>query len=144
MQFRFRAISNFTLRRGYRTVPVIGEGAARTTQFEDGRGPVFGAGFAPLGTEALVRVRPRVQAFAAIAVGVIWFTREVPVANSKAYNYTSELGGGLIWQCRPGRRLRFGYMFHHLSNGWSATQNPGLDGDVFYLGWEKTMGGTGQ
>jgi hypothetical protein len=72
---------------------------------------------------------------------MIWFTREVPVANSKAYNYTSALGGGLLWEYRARRRIRLGYMFHHLSNGWSATENPGLDGDVFYLGWESLVGG---
>lgn len=124
----------------YRTVTVFRDGASRQTQVPDGSGPVFGAGFSPLGTEAIVRVRPRVQVFAAMAVGVIWFTRAVPVANSKAYNYASELGGGVLWKCRPRWRLRLGYMFHHLSNGWSAEENPGLDGDVFYLGWERTVG----
>ena len=128
----------------YHTVTVIRGGVARETQVEDGSAPVLGIGFAPLGTEALLRVGSRVQGFAAIAVGVAWFTREVPVANSKAYNYTAELGGGVLWEYRPGRRLRFGYMFHHLSNAWSAVENPGLDGDVFYLGWERLVGGAGK
>ncbi|HEY2956031.1 MAG TPA: acyloxyacyl hydrolase [Candidatus Eisenbacteria bacterium] len=124
----------------YRTVTEIRDGTEHQTQVADGSAPVFGAGFAPLGTEALVRVDPRIQAFAAMAVGVVWFTREVPVANSKSYNYTVELGGGLLWECRPPHRLRIGYMFHHLSNGWSAVENPGLDGDVFYVGWETALG----
>ena len=123
----------------YRTTAVFRNGAWRRTQVADGSAPVFGVGFAPLGTEVLLGLGPRVHAFAATAVGVAWFTREVPVANSKAYNYTIELGGGLLWQLRPPHRLRIGYMFHHLSNGWSATENPGLDGDVFYAGWETTL-----
>ena len=125
----------------YHTVTEIRGGVPYRTQVEDGSAPVLGTGFAPLGTEAILRVRPRVQVFAAIAVGVMWFTREVPVANSKSYNYTSELGGGVLWEFSSGRRLRLGYMFHHLSNGWSAQENPGLDGDVFYVGWERMVGG---
>ena len=125
----------------YHWVTVIRGGAARRIQVEDGTAPVFGAGIAPLGSEALLRLTPRSQAFVSAAVGVAWFTREVPVANSKAYNYTSALGGGLVWEYSAGRRLRFGYMFHHLSNGWSAQENPGLDGDVFYIGWEAKVGG---
>jgi hypothetical protein len=128
----------------YHTAAVFQNGAYRQTHVEDGSAPVFGIGFAPLGTEALVRLGPRTTAFAAVAVGVAWFTREVPVPNSKAYNYTCELGGGLLWEYQPGRRLRFGYMFHHLSNAWSGEENPGLDGDVFYLGWERLVGTAGK
>ena len=128
----------------YRTVTVISGGTSHQTEVADGTAPVFGAGFSPLGTEALLRATPRVQGFGAIAVGVLWFTRDVPVANSKAYNYTIELGGGVLWEYKPQRRLRIGYMFHHLSNAWSAAENPGLDGDVFYLGWETAVGTAGK
>jgi hypothetical protein len=125
----------------YRTVTVTTGGTAHQTEVDDGAAPVYGIGFSPLGTEVLFRATPRLQGYAAMAVGVLWFTRDVPVANSKAYNYTIELGGGVLWEYQPRRRLRIGYMFHHLSNAWSATENPGLDGDVFYLGWETTVGG---
>ncbi len=30
-----------------------------------------------------------------------------------------------------------GYKFHHLSNGGTGTFNPGLDANVFYLGWGR-------
>jgi hypothetical protein len=125
----------------YRTITVIRGGATRRVQVENGTALVAGAGLSPLACEALLRLTPQVQIYCAAAVGMIWFTREVPVANSKAYNYTSALGGGLLWEYRARRRIRLGYMFHHLSNGWSATENPGLDGDVFYLGWESLVGG---
>ena len=128
----------------YHTAIAFRNGAPHTIEVADGTAPVFGIGFAPLGTEALLRVGPRAQAFAAVAVGVSWFTRDVPVANSKSYNYTIELGGGLLWEYRPGHRIRFGYMFHHLSNAWSAEENPGLDGDVFYLGVDRLLGKAGR
>lgn len=31
--------------------------------------------------------------------------------------------------------LRLGYRSHHLSNVYSAPENPGVDGNVFDLGW---------
>jgi hypothetical protein len=123
----------------YETVPMRQGGVTRQTQVVVGSGPVYGLGIAPLGTEVLLRTGSTFQAFAAVAVGVVWFTRAVPVANSKAYNYTIEMGGGLLWEYGQGRRVRFGYMFHHLSNAWSATENPGLDGDIFYVGIERTV-----
>jgi len=125
----------------YRTVTVIQGGTSRLRQVEDGRGPVLGAGVTPLGLEALLEVRPKLALFGAAGVGVIWFTREVPVANSRAFNYATEMGGGVLWEYRARRRLRFGYKFHHLSNNWTALANPGLDGDVFTVGWERTGGG---
>ena len=123
----------------YETVPMQRGGVTRQTQVVVGSGPVYGIGLTPLGTEALLRTGSTMQAFAAVAVGVVWFTREVPVANSKSYNYTIEVGGGLLWEYGRGRRMRFGYMFHHLSNAWSAVENPGLDGDIFYVGMERTL-----
>jgi Lipid A 3-O-deacylase (PagL) len=126
----------------YQTTVVRRGGVSRLAEVEDGRAPVYGFGLSPFGLEALVRTGPRIRLFGAVATGMVWFTREVPVANSRAFNYTFELGGGLLWEYEARRRLRFGYMFHHLSNAWTAEQNPGLDGDVFYIGWETAVGGS--
>jgi len=128
----------------YRTITVMQGGVSRSAEIEYGRGPVLGAGITPLGLEALVRIQPRIQLFGAVAVGTAWFTRDVPVGNSRDFNYTNEMGGGLLWEYRARRRLRLGYKFHHLSNNWTAVANPGLDGDVFYLGWETTVGRGGE
>ena len=126
----------------YRTAVVSQGGVSRLTEVADGTAPVYGFGFSPFGLEAQVRTGERVQLFGAVAAGMVWFTRDVPVANSRTFNYTFELGGGLLWEYGARKRLRFGYMFHHLSNAWTAEQNPGLDGDVFYLGWEVALGGS--
>ncbi len=126
----------------YQTALVRQGGVSRLTEVADGTAPVYGFGFSPFGLETQVRTGQRIQLFGAVATGMVWFTREVPVANSRAFNYTFELGGGLLWEYGARRRLRFGYMFHHLSNAWTAEENPGLDGDVFYIGWEVALGGS--
>jgi len=125
----------------YRMGIVTRGGVTYLTEVENGTAPVYGAGFSPLGLETRVRVAPRAQVFGAVAMGLIWFTRDVPVANSRSVNITAEMGFGLLWEYRDGRRMRFGYKFHHLSNSWTAEENPGLNANVFYVGWETAVGG---
>jgi hypothetical protein len=107
---------------------------------EDGRGPVAGFAVSPIGVEAQTRLAPRWRAYVAGAAGGVWFTREVPTAYSRAFNYTFEVGGGLLWQYRPGESLRVGYKFHHLSNLFTAPDNPGIDGAVFLVGFDRAIG----
>jgi hypothetical protein len=111
----------------------------RRFMIEDGRGPVAGFAGSPVGLEAQVRLRPRWRAYSAAAAGAVWFTREVPVAYSRAFNYTFEVGGGLLWQYGARDALRVGYKFHHLSNAYTAPNNPGIDGAVFLLGFEHAF-----
>ena len=119
----------------YRTVTA--PGGFRFT-VEDGRGPVAGFAISPIGLEARLRFGDRWRVYAASAAGAVWFTREVPVADSRVFNYTFEIGGGVLWQGRERTALRLGYKFHHLSNGYTSWQNPGIDGAVFLAGLERS------
>ena len=124
----------------YKSAIVVRGGQAQIVEVEDGTAPVYGAGFSPLGLEGRIRTAPHAQVFGALAIGLVWFTRDVPVANSRAVNITAEMGFGLLWEYSERQRMRFGYKFHHLSNSWTAVENPGLNGNVFYIGWEITVG----
>jgi lipid A 3-O-deacylase PagL len=125
----------------YKTGFVTQGGVTRLMEVQDGVAPVYGAGFSPLGLEGQLRVAPHGQVFGAIAMGLIWFTRDVPVANARDVNITAEMGFGLLWEYHERRRMRFGYKYHHLSNSWTAEENPGLNANVFYVGWETAVGG---
>jgi len=107
---------------------------------EDGRGPVAGFAMSPIGLEAQIRLASRWRAYAAGAAGGVWFTRAVPTAHSRAFNYTFEVGGGLLWQYRSRESLRVGYKLHHLPNLYTAPDNPGIDGAVFLLGFDRVIG----
>jgi lipid A 3-O-deacylase PagL len=124
----------------YKEAFVTQGGVTRLMEVEDGSAPVYGAGFSPLGLEGRLRTAPHGQVFGAMAMGLVWFTRDVPVANSRAVNLTAEMGFGLLWEYRERQRLRFGYKYHHLSNSWTAEENPGLNANVFYVGWETAVG----
>lgn len=120
----------------YATAVRVVNGTPQRVVVERGSGPVWGAGLAPLGIEVDMELDRRWSAYGAAAVGAVWFTRDVPVANSRDMNYTFQFGGGLLWEYHPGRWIRCGYQYHHLSNLDSAPENPGLDGNVIYVGWQ--------
>jgi hypothetical protein len=120
----------------YRTI----EGRGIRYEIEDGIGPVAGAGISPIAIQGQLKVSSRVRLYAGGAAGAIWFTRDVPVVESRAFNYTFEFGGGLRWQLRSRESLRIGWKFHHLSNAYSARQNPGLDAAVVVIGYSRTLG----
>lgn len=101
---------------------------------------VYGFALSPLGFESHIRFASRWRVYGACAAGVVWFTRDVPVVYSRAFNYTIEFGGGLQWRCRPGLWLKIGYKFHHLSNADTAPNNPGVDGNVFMIGLVREFG----
>jgi hypothetical protein len=109
--------------------------------FEDGRGPVTGFAVSPIGLEQQVSLTSRLRLYNAQAGGVVWFTRAVPDVYARSFNFTFEVGGGLLWRYHPRDSLRIGYKFHHLSNAYTARSNPGIDGAVFLVGIERTLGG---
>jgi hypothetical protein len=114
-------------------------GGARFT-VEEGRGPVTGFALSPIGIQTQLRIRSNWRAYLGGAAGVVWFTREVPVAESRAFNYTFEFGAGLRWEYRPRESLRIGVKLHHLSNADTAERNPGLDAAVVLVGYERALG----
>ena len=97
-------------------------------------GPVFGFGFSPLGAEVQRAISSHTRLFGAFAGGVMWFTRPTPTIFARKFNYTLEYGGGIQWRHSHRTAWRLGYKFHHLSNNYTAYDNPGLDGHVFFAG----------
>ena len=108
-----------------------------TIKERTGSGPVYGAGLSPIGLEV---VGPRIggaRLYVAGAAGGLWFTRETPEPNARSFNFTLEYGFGVRVPLRSGRSMVVGYKYHHLSNAWTAPRNPGLDGNVLYLGFVR-------
>jgi hypothetical protein len=99
-----------------------------------GYGPVYGAGIAPLALEVRGRLYRRLDLIVGGSLGFLIFTRNTPVPDARALNATFDAGVGLRFALDERRRIIAGYRFHHLSNAWSARQNPGLDAQLFYAG----------
>jgi opacity protein-like surface antigen len=107
---------------------------------ETGRGPVAGFALSPIGFESQLGLTARWRVYGGSALGAVWFTRDVPVPDSRSFNYTYEFSGGVQWEPHSGRFLRVGYKFHHLSNADTGVTNPGLNGNVLMIGMARRFG----
>ena len=129
-------------RNPYYTDRVVGVATSRRGEQvnlleQTGRGPVYGFGASPLGLELSGPRLRAVRPYLAAAAGALWFTRNTPEPEARRLNATFEVGVGLRVASGAHNDLLLGWKFHHLSNAWTAPYNPGLDGNVVYLGFQK-------
>jgi opacity protein-like surface antigen len=110
------------------------DGSLRRVKTETGRALVYGAGLSPFGLQAYLAQVRGARVFGGGAVGALWFTRDTPVPDSRRFNLTFEYGGGVELPISETRTVVAGYKFHHFSNAYTAPRNPGVDGNVLYLG----------
>lgn len=50
-------------------------------------------------------------------------------------NFLFDLGVGLRWETSSRGAVSIGYRFLHISNADTTSFNPGVDNNVFYLGY---------
>jgi len=95
---------------------------------------VYSGGAEPIGLQLNFRNNRRLQPFVNATGGFLYFTEQMPVANSSQYNFTFSFGGGveIFSKCKS---LLLGYRYHHISNGSTAALNPGIDLQMLSLGF---------
>lgn len=108
-------------------------------RIETGRGNVYGAGLVPFGLQAEARATRSADLYGMAAMGAVLFADAMPQDGARRLNFSIEFGGGLLVRTQSRHALQLGYKFYHLSNMYTARENPGLDGHMFYLGvrWQK-------
>ena len=132
--------SPLTLKYTGEIVPVALEIQPTQTYIINGKqvinpaGTIYGAGASPIGFQANFGQK-KVQPFANGSVGFLYFNQQVPIIGSSQFNYTVTVGLGAEFLQRSGRALTLGWKYHHLSNNYQATLNPGIDSSVFYVGF---------
>jgi hypothetical protein len=102
--------------------------------FPNGEGPDFGAGLAPVGLRFSLRLGQGILAFAEGSGGGVAFARAMPRPGARSLNFLGSAGAGLRLGKRDHRSYIVGYRFTHLSNAFTALENPGFNAHVFYLG----------
>lgn len=96
-----------------------------------------GMGLSPVGLKGYVNTTGSVRPYINGSFGGIAFNTDVPVTDSRRFNYMFEYGGGIDF-ARPGSSVvTVGFRFHHISNASTGNVNPGLDANVIYLGWRR-------
>ena len=134
------AIRPLTLKYTAEVVPVALEMQPAQVYFIGGEvlanpaGTIYGAGASPIGFQGNFG-RKSIQPFANGSVGFLRFNQQVPVIGSSQFNYTITIGVGAQFFRRAGRSFTVGWKYHHLSNNYQATLNPGIDSSVFYAGF---------
>jgi len=95
---------------------------------------VYGGGAEPIGFQLDFRNHRKVQPYVNVTGGFLYFTEQVPVTDSSQYNFTFSFGTGL--EILSGRHaFVVGYRYHHISNGYTAMFNPGIDSQIISFGF---------
>lgn len=99
---------------------------------------VYGFGITPVGFSFDFARTHEIHPFFEINGGIIASAEPIPVnvPDATALNFLVDFGGGVKW--RPlQKRYGFeaGYKFLHISNAFTTSVNPGVDNNIFYMGF---------
>lgn len=67
--------------------------------------------------------------------GMIAFTKDTPVPDSRRVNLTFDFGPGLYIPMNEGRAIKVGAWFYHFSDAFTAPRNPNMDTFLVYAGF---------
>lgn len=99
------------------------------------RKSVYGWGAAPIGLKFNFRRDRRLQPFGQATGGFIYFDEQVPLAGAARFNFTYDFSGGVQIVNSNRRAFTIGYKYQHISNGYRATFNPGVDVQMIFAGF---------
>jgi lipid A 3-O-deacylase PagL len=94
----------------------------------------YGGGGA-LGLQILPHNHWRYRPFFDVNGGLLAFTKQTPVPDSRRVNMTLDFGPGLCIPIDSRRSLKTGAQFFHFSNAWTARFNPGFDSFLVYVSY---------
>lgn len=99
------------------------------------RKSVYAWGLSPIGLKFNFRRNRRVQPFAQTTGGFLYFNEQVPIAGAARFNFTFDFSGGVQIVNSTRRAFTIGYKYQHISNGYRATFNPGVDVQMIFAGF---------
>ena len=97
----------------------------------------YGIGVLPLGFTALVPIVPHVRFQLRAAAGAVRLSQPVPVLEGRKFNFVAEASTGFEFRVSPSLALTAGMVFNHISNGGTATINPGMNSRMFEFGFVR-------
>lgn len=87
----------------------------------------YGVGASPLGLELGFLTQKKFQPFIGLQGGFLYFDRNVLSAGAAQFNFTLDGRAGARMKMGDGKFVSLAYMFEHISNAYTALENPGLD-----------------
>ena len=93
----------------------------------------FGEGFSPAGFKLNFLPRRRIQPVFTALAGYMFSTKPIPVVDAGSSNFTFSVGAGVEFYRSSTRSIRAEYRFHHISNDYTADDNPGIDNQLIQV-----------
>ena len=109
-----------------------------TIYVDSGREAVYGGGVNPIGLKLNFLHQRRFEPFLGSSIGFVISTRPVPldVPGEDQFNFTFDFQAGFErYNPARSRAWFFGYRYQHISNAYRSSINPGMDGNVFFVGY---------
>lgn len=103
----------------------IGGGASVTQAYT--RKWTYAGGLNPLGFKFNFRPQHRIQPVFTAIGGFLRSTRDIPVDNVSDFNFDFEFGVGIEAYLSSRRSVRVSWSFHHISDAYISSLNPGID-----------------
>ena len=94
----------------------------------------YGVGMYPIGLRIGLRPSAALWPFLAGHTGLLYLFAPMPDERGRRLNFAAGVGAGVRFALSPDVTLTLGYRYHHLSNGFRGSINPGLDANLLYLG----------
>lgn len=109
--------------------------SVNTFRIDEFRRRSYAFGIIPVGLQINFRPRKKVQPFIEGSGGFVYFNKRIPNELGTRFTFTADVGAGAEFLLKKSRSVTVGYKYFHLSNGNRGVQNPGIDNNLFYVGY---------
>ena len=93
----------------------------------------IGEAMSPIGFQWNFRPRHKLQPFFVGHGGYMYSTTPIPTDNAGSFNFMFDFGPGIEFYRSATKSIRVSYRYHHISNHFTAPDNPGIDNGVFQV-----------
>jgi hypothetical protein len=93
----------------------------------------YAVAIAPLGVRLNGFNSRKLQPTFSVDLGMVFSSRDLPIDNSSSSNFQFSFGPDVEYCYRRNQAARVEYVYRHLSNANTGTNNPGVDAGVFRL-----------
>jgi hypothetical protein len=98
-------------------------------------GSTYGMGSNPVGADVIFLPNGKWQPVVGVHGGVGYFTRNVLSAQGSQFNFLLDGRAGMRLMLSGRRSVSIAYRFEHMSNAFTAIDNPGLDSQMIQLSY---------
>lgn len=95
----------------------------------------YGMGSNPVGANVIFLPNGKWQPFVGVHGGVLYFNRNVLSPQGSQFNFLLDGRAGMRYMLSGRRSVSVSYRFQHMSNAYTAVDNPGLDSQMIQLSY---------